>query len=159
MPANRPSVAECWVTQEEAVRLLGVSCSTVARWARAGRLPATRAIRGRRYDVGGVLEERAFAKVAADAAAREKQRDDPPAGWLLVADAAASIGISRNPLRRAIDAGDLEARRHRSRLIIREEQLQCWIEARRQERRHDGLAGQADTSCGPGGRMGEGLGG
>ena len=98
MPANRPSVAECWVTQEEAVRLLGVSCSTVARWARTGRLPATRAIRGRRYDVGGVLEERAVAKAAADAAAaRKKQRDDPPAGWLLVADAAASIGI-RTPV-------------------------------------------------------------
>jgi len=135
-------VAERWVTQEETVRLLGVSCSTVARWARTGRLPATRAFRGRRYDIGGVLEERALAKVAADAAAaRKNQRDDPAAGWLLVADAAASIGISRNPLRRAIHAGDLEARRHRNRLIIREEQLQCWIETRRQERRHDGLAG------------------
>ena len=55
-----PSVAERWVSQQEAMRLLGVSCSTVARWARTGRLPATRAIRGRRYDVGGVLEEKAL---------------------------------------------------------------------------------------------------
>ncbi len=114
------------------MRLLGVSCSTVARWARTGRLPATRAIRGRRYDVGGVLEERALAKAAADAAAaRKKQSEGPPAGWVWVAEAAASLGISRNPLRRAIDAGELEARRHGSRLIISEERLQCWIEARR----------------------------
>jgi len=80
---------------EEAVTLLGVSCSTVARWARIGRLPATRAIRSRRYEVGGVVGERALAKAAADAAAvRKKQSDHPRAGWPFVADAAAGIGIS-----------------------------------------------------------------
>ena len=52
------SVAERWVSQQEAMRLLGVSCSTVARWARTGRLPATRAIRGRRYDVGASWRRR-----------------------------------------------------------------------------------------------------
>ena len=115
------------------MRLLGVSCSTVARWARTGRLRATEPLRGRRYDVGGFLDDRAAAKAEAEAAAARVVRSvEPPAGWLSVADAASGIGISTNPLRRAIQAGELEARRHRGRPIINEDQLQGWIEARRQ---------------------------
>lgn len=116
------------------MRLLGVSGATVARWARTGRLPATRPTRGRLYDIGGVLEAKAAAQRAAEAAARDKLSCRTPAGWMLLADAASDLGISRNPLRRAVRTGELSARRHRGRHLINKVELYNWIEGHRRQR-------------------------
>lgn len=75
------------------------------------------------------------ARLAAEAAARNKPSVGPPVGWVSLADAAADIGVSRGHLRRAVHGGELEARRDRGRPILNEAQLDHWIEGRRREKR------------------------
>lgn len=75
--------------------VLNVLCRTVARWASTGRLPATDGRRGRRYDVGRFLE----ARVMAERTEERKRQTGPPAGWVVLADVAADLRISRSHLR------------------------------------------------------------
>ena len=105
--------------------LLGVSCSTIARWARTGRLPATRPTHHRRYDVGGELESRAAR------AAREVRPAEPPEGWVTVPELVAELGIHGILLRRAIRAGQLDVRRFGRRRSLNESQVRAWVESHR----------------------------
>ncbi len=123
--ARRPSGA--WVSQSEAMALLGVSRGTIARrWARQGRLAATPPAKGRRYDIGPLLVAGEQARVCkGDATTR------PPRGWVLLDDAADELRLAKFHLREAAVAGELDVRRHRSRIILRRSQLEVWIESRR----------------------------
>lgn len=82
---------EQWVTQQEAMALLNVSCRTVARWASVGRLPATQPTHHRRYDVGGILD----ALAQAERAAAEVHPVGPPEGWVPMTKVAAELVLRR----------------------------------------------------------------
>lgn len=82
--------------------------------------------------MGSVLEARA---TQAELANEGKRQTGPVAGWVLLADVAADLRISRSHLRTAVEDGELVGGRYRQRVTIQACQLGEWVESRRLQTR------------------------